>query len=142
MRTWADGLTSSPVELLSPAEAIAIQRRLTAEFGGAQGCRDPRLLEEALARPRSGGHGTLAEMGAALFEAILANRPFHAGNKRAAFFITDVFLRLNGHCLAVDGASAERYIEGLIEAGECDQPRLRRWLSAIMEPLAAAQRTM
>ena len=34
-------------------------------------------------------------MATAMFESLLMNHPFVDGNKRVAFFATDVFLRLN-----------------------------------------------
>ena len=50
----------------------------------------------------------IAEMAAALFESLLMNHPFVDGNKRVAFFATDVFLRLNGSRLAVRPDAAHR----------------------------------
>jgi death-on-curing protein len=60
-------------------------------FGGASGLRDRGLLESALYRPQSGYYDGLDQMAAALLESLLINHPFVDGNKRVAFFATDVF---------------------------------------------------
>jgi death-on-curing protein len=67
-------------------------------------------------------------MAAALFESLLINHPFVDGNKRAAFFATDVFLRLNGWRLDVDPHEAHRLIIGLLETGQADLEHLRDWI--------------
>ena len=73
-----------------------MHERLVEKFGGPRGVRDAGLLESALFRPQTGYYRDLAEMGTALFESLLMNHPFVDGNKRVAFFATDVFFRLNG----------------------------------------------
>ena len=78
-----------------------MHERLVDRFGGVGGVRDVGLLESALYRPRSGYYNDVAEMATALFESLLMNHPFVDGNKRLAFFATDVFLRLNGWRLDV-----------------------------------------
>ena len=89
-------MPSDRVLHLSVDEVLAIHGRLLDTFGGPPGVRDPGLLESALFRPRTGYYRDLAEMAAALFESLIMNHPFIDGNKRVAFFATDVFLRLNG----------------------------------------------
>ena len=69
-------------------------------FGGVHGVRDRGLLESALFRPQTGYYTHIEEMAAAMFESLLINHAFVDGNKRVAFFATDVFLRLNGWKLA------------------------------------------
>ena len=123
------------VQFPSVDEAIAIHDRLIARFGGTSGIRDEGLLESALYRPRTGYYGDLAEMAAALFQSLLLNHAFVDGNKRAAFFGTDVFLRLNGWRLAVDTASAHTFIVGMLEAGDSDLDTILSW---IKESLARA----
>jgi death-on-curing protein len=124
----------SEVEFLSLDEVLAIHERLLAEFGGPEGVRDLGLLESALHRPRTGYYADVAEMAAALFESLLMNHPFLDGNKRVAFFATDVFLRLNGWRLLVDADAAHRHLIGLLERGEADFDRLLGWLRAVMVP--------
>ena len=100
---------------LSRDEVLAIHRVLLQRFGGPEGVRDLGLLESALYRPRTGYYADLAEMGAALFESLIMNHPFVDGNKRVAFFATDVFLRLNGYRISVEASSAHQFLIGLLE---------------------------
>lgn len=104
-------------------------------FGGRADVRDLGLLESALFRPRSGYYNDLAEMAAALFESLLMNHPFLDGNKRVAFFATDVFLRMNGWRLEVDSHEAHRFLVGLLEKGEADFAHLLEWLRPNLQRL-------
>lgn len=113
---------------LTVDEVLAIHDRLVATFGGTPGVRDAGLLESALFRPRTGHYRDLAEMATALFESLLMNHPFVDGNKRVAFFATDVFLRLNGWKLRVDADEAHRFLIGQMEAGEADFDHLLPWI--------------
>lgn len=122
----------SEPEFLSVDEVLAIHERVVEEFGGSEGVRDLGLLESALFRPRTGYYRDVAEMAAATFESLLMNHPFTDGNRRVAFFATDVFLRLNGWKLAVDADSAHGYLIGLLERGECDFDRLLVWIRRAM----------
>ncbi len=121
-------MPSREVVFLTFDEVLAIHERLLVRFGGAGGLRDPGLLESALHRPRSGYYPDLASMGAALFESLLMNHAFVDGNKRVAFFATDVFLRMNGWRLDVDAKSAHRFLVGHLEGGTCDYGRLLPWI--------------
>ncbi len=123
------------VRYLSVDEVLAIHERLIERFGGSPGVRDPGLLESALYRPQTGYYSDLAEMAAALFESLLMNHPFVDGNKRVAFFATDVFLRLNGWCLRVDGHHAHRFLVGLLEQNEADYEHLLPWIRRSLAPL-------
>ena len=116
------------VRFLSVDETLAIHAALIERFGGTGGLRDPGLLESALFRPQTGYYEDVAEMAAAMFESLLMNHPFLDGNKRVAFFATDVFLRLNGWKLAVDAHDAHRFLIGLLESGTCDYERLLPWI--------------
>jgi len=97
-------------------------------FGGPPEIRDLGLLESALYRPQTGYYADLVEMAAALFESLLMNHPFVDGNKRVAFFATDVFLRLNGWRLEVEAAAAHAFLIGLLEGGEADFSHLAPWI--------------
>ncbi len=116
------------IEFLTFEEVVAIHERLLAVFGGAPGLRDPGLLESALYRPRTGYYEDLAGTATALFESLLMNHPFVDGNKRVAFFATDVFLRLNGWRFEVRPAHAHRFLIGLLERGTCDFAHLLPWI--------------
>lgn len=94
----------------SAAEALELHRRLIERFGGHGGVRDVGLLESALFRPQTGYYEDLAGMAAAMMESLLINHAFIDGNKRMAFFLTDVFLRMNGWHLRVHPGPAHRFI--------------------------------
>ena len=113
---------------LTVDEVLAIHERLVEKFGGPAGVRDAGLLESALFRPQTGYYQDLAEMATALFESLLMNHPFVDGNKRVAFFATDVFLRLNGWKLAVDADRAHRFLIRLLESRTCDYDHLLPWV--------------
>ena len=123
-----DASLPSEIQFLSLDEALAIHDALITEFGGPSGVRDLGLLESALFRPRTGYYEDLAELAAALFESLLMNHPFVDGNKRVAFFATDVFLRLNGWKLAVEADAAHAFLIGSLERRECDFDRLLVWI--------------
>ena len=84
------------VEIVREIHAAAL-----AGFGGADGLREPSLLESAVAAPQVtiGGFSpfaNLAEVAAAYLFYLCRNHPFLDGNKRAALGACLVFLRLNG----------------------------------------------
>jgi death-on-curing protein len=121
-------LQNNTVAFLSRDEVLEIHRALLERFGGPAGVRDLGLLESALYRPRTGYYKDLAEMAAALFESLIMNHPFIDGNKRVAFFATDVFLRLNGYKLRVDAKKAHRFLIGLLENDSCTFHKLLPWI--------------
>jgi len=120
------------IKHLSLDEVLAIHDRLLVRFGGAEGVVDLGLLDSALHRPRTGYYRDIAEMAAALFESLIMNHPFVDGNKRVAFFATDVFLRLNGWKLSVEAKEAHAFIVGLLESRECNLKHLLPWIRKSM----------
>ncbi len=124
----ANALPNSPVQFLSVDEVLAIQKRIIEQFGGDRGIRDQGLLESALFRPQTGYYTHLEEMAAAMFESLLINHAFLDGNKRIAFFATDVFLRLNGWKLHVSAEEGERFIVGMLEEGDCSFDKILPWI--------------
>ena len=133
--SWAAALPSDEVQFLSLDEALAIHDLLVTRFGGAGGVRDLGLLDSALHRPRTGYYDDLPAMAAALMESLLINHPFVDGNKRVAFFASDVFLRLNGWRLEIDDAEAHAFLIGLLEGGKVSRDRLENWMRGALEPL-------
>jgi death-on-curing protein len=121
-------LPSDSVQFLSLDEVLAIHQRVIEAFGGADDVRDLGLLESALYRPQSGYYEDLVSMAAALFESLIINHPFVDGNKRVAFFATDVFLRLNGWHIDVKADKTNALLTGLLEAGHCDFEHLCSWI--------------
>lgn len=128
-------MPSDRVRFLTVDELLAIHGRLIERFGGPPQVRDPGLLESALYRPRTGYYEDLSSMATALFESLLINHPFVDGNKRVAFFATDVFLRLNGWKLVVDPDEAHAWIVGSLERSECDFDHLLPWVRSSLAKL-------
>ncbi len=121
-------MQSSTVKFLSVDEVLEIHARLITRFGGANGLRDKGLLESALYRPQTGYYSDLVEMAAALFESLMNNHPFIDGNKRVAFFSTDVFLRLNGYKMAVEAQAAYAFLMEQFDNNTCDLEHLTPWI--------------
>jgi death-on-curing protein len=134
MRNWADVLPNDQIQFLSVDEAIAIHARLIEKFGGTPGIRDTGLLESALFRPQTGYYNDLAEMAAALFESLLLNHAFIDGNKRVAFFATDIFLRLNGWKFSVEAAVAHTFLIDMLEQGSSGYETLLPWIRDSIVP--------
>jgi len=127
-------LPNKLVQHLSMDEVQEIHTTLIEHFGGPPGVRDMGLLESALYRPQTGYYPELNQMAAALFESLLMNHPFVDGNKRVAFFTTDVFLRMNGCKIQVKPNPAHTFLIGLLENGQCDFDHLHKWLSKHIVP--------
>jgi len=77
----------------------------------AKGCRDFNLLESAVSRPfhtvfGADAYPTIFNKGAALFHSLVANHPFHDGNKRTAVTALYAFLLGNGHYFALTNDEA------------------------------------
>ena len=82
---------------LTTGEVLVMHSLLIRQYGGSDGVRDVGLLEAALFRPQTGYYSDIIEEAAALLESLAVNHPFVDGNKRVAFAVTDVFLKINGH---------------------------------------------
>jgi death-on-curing protein len=80
---------------LTVDETLEMHRILINRYGGALGIRDRNGLESALYRPQSGYYSDIIAEAAALMESLVINHPFIDGNKRIAFAVPDVFLRIN-----------------------------------------------
>jgi death on curing protein len=72
----------------------------------------------------------------AIHERLISNHAFVDGNKRAAFFTSDVFLRLNGWRLAVDADAAHAFIAGSLEQGALDYEQILAWIQQHLEALS------
>ena len=121
-------MPSEYIQFLSLDEVIEIHTVLIERFGGPAGVRDLGLLESALYRPQTGYYKNLNEMAAAMFESLIKNHPFVDGNKRVAFFATDVFLRLNGYKFQVEGKLAHLFLMSLFDSDTCDFEHLYLWI--------------
>jgi death-on-curing protein len=95
---------SSPDPIVWIADSVvhAIHQAQVAEHGGANGVRDPGLLDSALARPKNAHAYSDADIPslAALYAlGIIRNHPFVDGNKRVGTVLLETFLQLNGSVL-------------------------------------------
>ena len=115
-------------QYLTRDEVLEIHKLLIVRFGGKSGVRDLGLLESALYRPKTGYYKSITEMSAALFESLIMNHPFIDGNKRVAFFSTDIFLRLNGYKFQVEAKYAHRFLIGLLSSNQCSYDQLLPWI--------------
>lgn len=109
--------------------ALAIHDRQLAEHGGSVGVRDAGALESALARPVnrwSYGEDDRAALAASYAFGIARNHPFTDGNKRTAWVIARLFLRLNNVPLAFDPQDAINTVLALA-AGELSEEELADW---------------
>jgi len=107
MKTTPENCFHLTVEIVREIHAGAI-----AQFGGADGVREPALLESAVAAPQAsfGGQSPyrdIAEVAAAYLFYLCKNHPFIDDNKRTALGACLVFLRLNGIEPKPDGAEWE-----------------------------------
>ena len=109
-------------------------------FGGAEGVREPSLLESAVAAPQVtiGGYSPfadLAEVAAAYLFYLCRNHPFLDGNKRTALGACLVFLRLNGVEPKSDSAKWES-LTFAIAAARIDRDEATKQLRVLL-PKAA-----
>ncbi len=117
---------------LSADVARAVHDRQLAEHGGLTGVKDDGLLESAMARPTNKfahGEGDFCTLAASYAFGIARNHPFADGNKRTAWVIARVFLKLNGIEIAFDKADAIRTMLALA-AGELTEEQLATWFRA------------
>jgi len=113
---------------LSIDEVIVLHEYLIIEFGGSKGLAKKDSLESALMRPQSGYYKNIFEEAAALMESLAMNHPFVDGNKRVAFFATDVFLRLNNYFIDCDNIIAYEFFMKLFDSNKFNFENLLPWL--------------
>lgn len=120
-------------EYVGTADALFFHQQLIERYGGAPDIRDVGALESALHRPQTGYYETLIHEAAALLESLVQNHPFIDGNKRTAFAVVDVFLRINGHTLSAESAAVyDTYID-LLDQRNFVLKHLVPWLEEIAD---------
>ena|SRR5450432_2546127 len=117
-------------------EAIELHRILLERFGGSDGVRDLGALESALYRPQTGYYETLALEAAALMQSLAMNHAFVDGNKRVAFALTAVFLRMNEYRLVVTVDDAERFVIERLISQHATLEEVAQWLTEHMHRLS------
>ena len=117
---------------LTTSEVLVMHSLLIRQFGGSDGVRDFGLLEAALFRPQTGYYSDIIAEAAALLESLAVNHPFVDGNKRVAFAVTDVFLRINGY--EINSTSQKIYSEliRLFDTKEFDFKNLEKFLRKVV----------
>jgi death-on-curing protein len=124
-------------EYVTTADALFFHKQLIERYGGAPGIRDAGALESALHRPQTGYYDTIIHEAAALLESLVQNHPFVDGNKRVAFAVVDVFLRINGYAITAESTAIYDSMMKLFEQRTFDMEHLVPWLQEIVEPSAS-----
>ena len=119
-------------EYVTTADALFFHKVLIERYGGATGIRDAGALESALHRPQTGYYDTIVHEAAALLESLVQNHPFVDGNKRVAFAVVDVFLRINGYALTADSRTIYDSLIEFFSKGTFDMEHLVPWLQTIV----------
>jgi death on curing protein len=121
-------------EYVTTADALFFHQQLIGRYGGAPGVRDVGALESALQRPQTGYYDTVVEEAAALLESLVQNHPFLDGNKRVAFAVVDVFLRINGYSIVAPSKGIYRQLMELFEQKAFDMEHLVPRLQRMVKP--------
>lgn len=124
---------------LESALALAIHDRQLAEHGGGTGLRDEGALESAMMRPFNKwtyGEDDWSALAAAYAYGIARNHPFTDGNKRTAWVLARLFLRLNGITIDYTPKEAIDLVLALA-AGELPEVELAQWFRDHMAEAAA-----
>jgi death-on-curing protein len=120
------------VRYINYKQILFIYQKIIEVSGGSFGIRDNGLLDSALARPKMtfGGedlYPTLFDKVAVLGHSLIKNHPFVDGNKRIAFEVMDITLRLNGYSLTA--GEDEKYTFVLeIAMGNLREKEIAAWL--------------
>src|SRR5580692_43101 len=119
-------------EYVTTADALFFHKQLIERYGGAPGLRDAGALESALHRPQTGYYDTIIHEAAALLESLVQIHPFVDGNKRVAFAVVDVFLRINSRAISADSKQIYEFLIERLSNGTFDMEHLVPWLQTIV----------
>lgn len=103
------------------------------EYGGAQGAQKDDLLQSALARPvnklapADPGTVDLFDLAAAYAFGLVSNHPFTDANKRTAWSVCSLFLKLNGARVEAPVPEIIETVVGLA-ARQVDEAGFAAWL--------------
>jgi death on curing protein len=112
--------------------ATTIHNDQIAAHGGAYGVLNETMLESALARPQNlyaYERADLFQLAAAYGYGLAKNHGFVDGNKRTAFLVMFVFLKINGWHLFVPEPEVVLMMQNL-SAGIVSEADLVEWLRA------------
>ncbi len=117
--------------------ALAFHQRQLAEHGGQEGIQERSLLESAVARPQKlYAYGDpppdLCAIAVSYAHGLAKNHAFLDGNKRTAFVVYRVFLKLNG--VTLNASREDRYRTMLaLAAGEMSEESFAEWLRSVTD---------
>lgn len=116
--------------------ALAIHDRQLAEHGGGVGVRDAGMLDSALTRPLnqwSYGEDDRCALAAAYAFGVAKNHPFIDGNKRTAWVLSRLFLKLNAVELSFTSEDAIATVLALA-AGDLSEEEMADWFRTHLVP--------
>jgi len=116
-------------------EVLMLHSMLLTRYGGEPGLRDLGMLDAALHRPRSGYYASLSEQAAALLQSLANNHAFVDGNKRVAFAVTGIFLRMNGFALRAATDDAEAFLIDKVIKARASAQQIADWIEAHLRPV-------
>jgi death-on-curing protein len=125
--------------MISFQSAVRVHDRLIEKFGGSKGVRDESLLKSVLNRLFATFDGidvypSAIEKATALFESLIINHPFMDGNKRIAYALMEILLRLGG--LQLEATKEEKYAMVInASTGQIRFDDIKEWLEQNSKPL-------
>jgi death-on-curing protein len=126
----------SQIKSVTLAQAKAIHELQLALFGGITGIIDEGKLESALFRTTNianyNPQASLCDLAASLGYGIAINHPFVDGNKRTAFIVMAVFLKINQVQLIASELDVVEVMLG-IASGTTTEEMLSSWLKQNIE---------
>jgi death on curing protein len=129
---------------LTVAEVVVIHDEIMRHTGyQPEGLRDEGLLESALMRGQAAAYyedADLVRQAVLMALGISQNQPFVDGNKRAAFAVLDIVLRVNGLALNAPPLEIARALESLANPDRdrsTETERLIAWLREHTAPLSS-----
>ncbi len=120
---------------------ITIHDDQIAAHGGSYGILNEALIESALARPQNlyaYHQADLFHLAAAYGYGLAKNHRFVDGNKRTAFLVMFVFLKVNGWHLSTPEPAVVIMMQNLV-AGVCSEAELVEWLQANCDRITLAK---
>jgi len=126
--------------MISYNQALEVHSEMVKRFGGADGVRDNRLLESALARPFMTFDGvdlypTSIEKASAIIESIVVNHPFLDGNKRTGYTLGRLLLLEDNIDIIADKELKYDFVVN-VASGQYSYEDIVTWLKANTAPLS------
>ncbi|MDW3209050.1 MAG: type II toxin-antitoxin system death-on-curing family toxin [Reichenbachiella sp.] len=118
--------------MISLKGALEIHAILIERFGGANGIRDPKLLDSALNRPfqtfdSKELYPTPIDKASAILESIVKNHPFTDGNKRTGYVLARLLLMNAGFDIMANQEEKYQFVIS-VSRSELDFEQIKDWL--------------